>query len=228
MPSTSSHTVAMSLADPASWGVELHSADGLNGITQRWADTAKTDAEKALPVILFMHGFPESWFSWRHQLKAVGAAGFRGIAPDMRGYGGTSSPEHFANYSCQTLAADMMSLLQHIGASSAMLVGHDHGAATGWTLSLPSGPGLYLRPHRHRQRRGRAGRARGGGGRPGPYPRPHQHHPRRAALRHRRLGGRALRAARLRRRARGVGVRHQPPAHAPHHRRARRVVVPHR
>ena len=126
----------MSLADPASWGVELHSADGLNGITQRWADTAKTDAEKALPVILFMHGFPESWFSWRHQLKAVGAAGFRGIAPDMRGYGGTSSPEHFANYSCHTLAADMMSLLQHIGASSAMLVGHDHGAATGWTLSL--------------------------------------------------------------------------------------------
>ena len=83
----------MSLADPASWGVELHSADGLNGITQRWADTAKTDAEKALPVILFMHGFPESWFSWRHQLKAVHEAGYRGIAPYMRGYGNPDKVE---------------------------------------------------------------------------------------------------------------------------------------
>jgi pimeloyl-ACP methyl ester carboxylesterase len=76
-----------------------------------------------------------SWFSWRHQLKAVGAAGFRGIAPDMRGYGGTSAPEHFANYSCHTLASDMMALLQHVGHPTCCLVGHDHGAATGWTLA---------------------------------------------------------------------------------------------
>ena len=98
----------MSKAEPASWGVTLHSAQ-LNGITQRYADTASTDAvrsvhftllfhircsnraplpdrsqERALPVLLFMHGWPESWFSWRHQLKACAAAGFRGIAPDVR------------------------------------------------------------------------------------------------------------------------------------------------
>ena len=102
------------------------------------------------------------------------------------------------------------------------------GLADRLRAQLPGGSGLHLRPHRHRQRRGRAGRARRGGGRPGPDTRPHQHHPRRAALRHRRLGGRTLRAARLRRRARGVGVWHQPPAHAPHHGRAWRIVVPHR
>ena len=54
----------------------------------------------------------------------------------MRGYGGTSSPEHFADYTCYTLAADMLGLLGHLGVAKAALVGHDHGAATGWTLSL--------------------------------------------------------------------------------------------
>jgi pimeloyl-ACP methyl ester carboxylesterase len=131
-----SHFLNMSdKADPATWGVTLQSAK-LNGITQRWADTASTDAERALPVILFMHGWPESWFSWRHQLKACAAAGFRGIAPDMRGYGGTSAPTDVASYNCYVLAADMLALLQHVGAATAALVGHDHGANTGWTLSL--------------------------------------------------------------------------------------------
>lgn len=83
-----------------------------------------------------MHGWPESWFSWRHQLKACKAAGYRGIAPDMRGYGGTDSPDDASSYICYTLASDMLALLQHIGAPTAALVGHDHGAATGWTLSL--------------------------------------------------------------------------------------------
>ena len=125
----------MGVAEPVAWGVTLHTAE-LNGITMRWADTAKTAADKAKPIILMMHGWPESWFSYRHQLKAVGATGFRGIAPDMRGYGGTSAPEHAADYTCHTLAADMIALLTHLGASNCALVGHDHGANTGWTLAL--------------------------------------------------------------------------------------------
>jgi len=121
--------------DPATWGVTLSTAR-LNGITQRWADTAKSNADRSRPVILFMHGWPESWFSYRHQLKAAHEAGYRGIAPDMRGYGGTSAPQDVANYNVYSLAADMLSLLQHLGVSKAALVGHDHGAAFGWKLSL--------------------------------------------------------------------------------------------
>ena len=60
------------------------------------------------PVVLFMHGFPESWFSWRHQLKAVKAAGYRGIAPDCRGYGGTDAPQDYKEYTVHAIAADMI------------------------------------------------------------------------------------------------------------------------
>mmetsp|Transcript_16284 Transcript_16284/g.47623 ORF Transcript_16284/g.47623 Transcript_16284/m.47623 type:complete len:370 (-) Transcript_16284:28-1137(-) len=123
------------LADPATWGVTLHEAK-LNGQRQRWADTASSEADRGRPVILFMHGWPESWFSWRHQLKAAHAAGYRGIAPDMRGYGGSSAPEHAADYNVYSLAGDMLALLQRAGAERAALVGHDHGALLGWKLAL--------------------------------------------------------------------------------------------
>lgn len=123
------------LQDPATWGVVLRT-DRLNGITQQWAGTAQTEAELDLPIVLFMHGWPESWFSWRHQLRAVRDAGYRGVAPDMRGYGGTDAPAHFANYGVYSLAGDMLSLLHHLGVERAALVGHDHGANLGWKLAL--------------------------------------------------------------------------------------------
>ena len=113
------------------WGVTLKTAR-LNGITQRWADTGGDGR----PVVIFMHGWPESWFSWRHQLKAVSAAGYRGIAPDMRGFGGTHAPSHFADYSVFAIAADMHALMQHLGVVFVALVGHDHGANVGWKLAL--------------------------------------------------------------------------------------------
>lgn len=126
---------ASDLGDPGAWGVTLHSAK-INGLTLRWADSAQSEADRARPVVLFMHGWPELWFSWRHQLKAVHAAGYRGIAPDMRGYGGSSAPEHMASYNVYSLAGDMLALLQVLGASKAALVGHDHGASLGWKLAL--------------------------------------------------------------------------------------------
>ena len=79
----------------------------VNGIRMRWADTNHTQTQPqphAAPwlaqqtVVVFLHGWPDSWFSWRHQLKAVAAAGYRGIAPDMRGYGGTEAPANFEDY----------------------------------------------------------------------------------------------------------------------------------
>ena len=75
-------------------------------------------------------------FSYRHQLKALKAAGFRAIAPFMRGYGTKTPPAHFSQYNVYNLAADMLAILTHVGVRRAALVGHDHGAATGWQLSL--------------------------------------------------------------------------------------------
>ena len=113
------------MGDPfGDWGCKELSEAGLNAITQRWADTATTAAEESLPVVLFVHGWPESWFSWRHQLKAVKAAGYRGIAPDCRGYGGTDAPHDYKEYTVHAIAADMIALLQHVGAKRCALVGH--------------------------------------------------------------------------------------------------------
>eukprot|EP00927_Polykrikos_kofoidii_P065224 TRINITY_DN61006_c0_g1_i1.p1 TRINITY_DN61006_c0_g1~~TRINITY_DN61006_c0_g1_i1.p1 ORF type:complete len:367 (+),score=58.09 TRINITY_DN61006_c0_g1_i1:99-1199(+) len=123
-----------SLADPSAWGCTLHRAR-LNGIMMRWADTALSDEERRLPLVLLVHGWPESWFSWRHQLKALGGAGFRGVAPDMRGYGGTEAPRDPSAYTVNHLSADLLALLRHLGVRRAALVGHDHGANLGWQLA---------------------------------------------------------------------------------------------
>ncbi|KAL3923680.1 MAG: hypothetical protein SGPRY_004143, partial [Prymnesium sp.] len=114
--------------------VKLQSAR-LNGIMQRWADTATEESHLCRPVVLFLHGWPGSWFNWRHQLKAVHEAGFRGIAPDMRGYGGTDAPSHMADYNIYSISGDVHALMQHIGVKNAALVGHDHGANAGWKLA---------------------------------------------------------------------------------------------
>ena len=105
----------------------LHSGV-INGIQMEWVDTATTAEERAAgrPAVLFLHGWPESWYSWRFQLAAVKAAGYRGIAPSMRGYGGTEAPEEYASYNVYTLAADALGLLQLLGIERVALVGHDH------------------------------------------------------------------------------------------------------
>merc|ERR1719453_942548 len=104
-------------------GVKLCTLE-VNKIKIRFADTHPDDPTAAsLPTVLFLHGWPESWFSWRSQLAAVKSLGFRGIAPDMRGYGGTSAPE------------DAAGLLAALGVARAALVGHDLGAVTGWKIA---------------------------------------------------------------------------------------------
>ena len=71
------------------------------------------EAGEGHPVVL-CHGFPESWYSWRHQLVALAAAGFRAIAPDMRGYGGTEAPADVSAYSIFHLVGDMIGLLDAV------------------------------------------------------------------------------------------------------------------
>ncbi|MGP0029890.1 MAG: alpha/beta fold hydrolase [Acidimicrobiales bacterium] len=86
------------------------------------------------PVVL-CHGFPELWYSWRHQLGALGDAGYRAIAPDLRGYGGSSHPKgDVAAYGSDRLTGDLCGLLDHYGYDRAVFSGHDWGAMTVWEL----------------------------------------------------------------------------------------------
>jgi len=88
----------------------------------------------ATPII-FVHGWPELSISWRHQLPAMAALGFRAIAPDMRGYGrSTVHPTH-ADYALEHSVRDMIELLDHLGAARAIWVGHDWGAPVVWSLA---------------------------------------------------------------------------------------------
>ena len=88
------------------------------------------------PLVLFCHGFPESWISWRAQMAAVARAGYRAVAPDMRGYGGTDAPADPAQYTMLHHAGDMVELVRMLGADSAVIVGHDWGAPAAWTSAL--------------------------------------------------------------------------------------------
>jgi len=88
------------------------------------------------PVVLLCHGFPESWYSWRHQLEALAAAGYRAIAPDMRGYGQTDKPDAIDQYTLLHLTGDMVGLLDAIGTDQAVIVGHDWGAPVAWHCAL--------------------------------------------------------------------------------------------
>ncbi|MEO8545257.1 MAG: alpha/beta hydrolase [Betaproteobacteria bacterium] len=88
------------------------------------------------PLVLFCHGWPESWYSWRHQMAAVAAAGYRAVAPDMRGYGGTDAPQDASRYTLLHLVGDMVSLLKALGETQAVVVGHDWGAPVAWHAAL--------------------------------------------------------------------------------------------
>ncbi len=93
-----------------------------NGIQMRVATMGEG------PTVLFAHGWPESWYSWRHQITALADAGYRVLAPDMRGYGETDAPEDVDSYNLVNLAADMVGILDAMGISQATMVGHDWGS----------------------------------------------------------------------------------------------------
>src|SRR3984957_4699759 len=95
------------------------------------------------PLVVLCHGFPESWYSWRHQLAALASAGFRAVAPDMRGYGRSDQPEAIEQYTLFQLVGDMVGLLDALGEREAVIAGHDWGAPVAWHSAL-------LRPDRFR------------------------------------------------------------------------------
>jgi pimeloyl-ACP methyl ester carboxylesterase len=95
------------------------------------------------PVVVLLHGFPESWYSWRHQLTALAAAGFHAVAPDQRGYAETAAPASQDQYTILHLTGDVIALLDALGEPSAVVAGHDWGAPVAWHTAL-------LRPDRVR------------------------------------------------------------------------------
>ena len=88
------------------------------------------------PLVLLCHGFPELWCSWRAQMAALAAAGFRAAAPDMRGYGGTDAPADPAQYTMLHHVGDLVGLVSALGETQAVVVGHDWGAPAAWHAAL--------------------------------------------------------------------------------------------
>jgi pimeloyl-ACP methyl ester carboxylesterase len=88
------------------------------------------------PLVVLLHGFPEFWYGWRFQIPALAAAGFRVVAPDMRGYNTSSKPPGVAAYDVDRLAVDLRDLIQERGAQAASVAGHDWGAAVAWITAM--------------------------------------------------------------------------------------------
>lgn len=89
------------------------------------------------PLVVFVHGFPESWYSWRHQIGPVVAAGFTACAIDVRGYGGSDKPQPVEAYDMETLVADVAGVIEQLSPNGkAVLVGHDWGAPIVWSTAL--------------------------------------------------------------------------------------------
>src|SRR4051812_42430061 len=120
-------------------------AEPSNGVDGRpgWAHRTATvngvrlhyvEAGVGRPVGL-LHGFPEFWYSWRHQLPALAAAGFRAIAPDLRGYNESDKPRAVADYRTATLVAELAGFLREVAGGPACVVGHDWGGVLAWRLA---------------------------------------------------------------------------------------------
>ncbi|KAJ3669283.1 hypothetical protein LUZ60_011233 [Juncus effusus] len=109
-----------------------HKTLQVNNISIHVAEKGPSDA----PAILFIHGFPELWYSWRHQILSLSARGYRCIAPDLRGYGDTSVPSSVSSYTIFHLVGDLIALLDALSIPQVFVVGHDWGALIAWNLCL--------------------------------------------------------------------------------------------
>ncbi|MCV7395875.1 alpha/beta hydrolase [Mycobacterium paraseoulense] len=103
-----------------------------NGVQLRVTEAG----ERGAPVVILAHGFPELAYSWRHQIPVLAEAGYHVLAPDQRGYGGSSRPEAIEAYDVHQLTADLVGLLDDVDADRAVWIGHDWGAAVVWNAPL--------------------------------------------------------------------------------------------
>jgi pimeloyl-ACP methyl ester carboxylesterase len=88
------------------------------------------------PLVILLHGFPEFWYSWRFQIPVLAAAGYRVVAPDMRGFNTSEKPPGVRSYLIDTLSDDVAALIHHLGESKAVVAGHDWGGAVAWYMPM--------------------------------------------------------------------------------------------
>jgi pimeloyl-ACP methyl ester carboxylesterase len=108
----------------------MHNYATVNGIKYHFAEAGKG------PLVVMLHGFPELWYSWRHQLTALANAGYRAVAPDLRGFGESEITPNVRDYSLLQHAKDVKALIDHLGAKEAVVVGHDWGANLMWIMPM--------------------------------------------------------------------------------------------
>jgi pimeloyl-ACP methyl ester carboxylesterase len=122
--------------------VEEHHSQGLwlSGLREGYAQVGDVRLHYVEagdgPLIVLLHGFPEFWYGWRLQIRPLAAAGFRVVAPDLRGYNLSSRPDDVAAYDVEKIAADISGLIHERGAESALLVGHDWGGTAAWVTAM--------------------------------------------------------------------------------------------
>ena len=113
-------------------GVVAHGWATLPEVRLHFVEAGPSDG----PLMVLLHGFPEFWYSWRHQIPSLAEAGFRVVAPDMRGYNLSDKPHGVRNYRVEVLAADVAALLDHFEAPRAHVVGHDWGGMVAWWFAM--------------------------------------------------------------------------------------------
>jgi pimeloyl-ACP methyl ester carboxylesterase len=106
-----------------------HGYAEVNGVRLHYAESGEGDN-----LVILLHGFPEFWYSWRHQLIALGK-NYHVVAPDMRGYNLSDKPAHVEDYRVEVLVEDVVGLIKYFGAEQAAIVAHDWGAGVAWTLA---------------------------------------------------------------------------------------------
>lgn len=108
----------------------MHSYATINGIRYHYAEAGTG------PLVVMIHGFPELWYSWRHQVAALAKAGYHAVAPDLRGFGESEVTPQVGDYSILQHARDVKALIDHLGAKAASVVGHDWGANIMWIMPM--------------------------------------------------------------------------------------------
>ena len=107
-----------------------HRTETVNGINLHWVEAG------AGPLVVLLHGFPEFWYSWRNQIPALVEAGYRVVAPDMRGYNLSDKPEGYDSYLGRPLSDDIAALIEFCEADRATVVGHDWGGVVAWMVAM--------------------------------------------------------------------------------------------
>jgi pimeloyl-ACP methyl ester carboxylesterase len=143
-------TVGATFAEPSS--ADASQPSGASAQPKSWVDPVMPEVTHRMietsgirlhvaeqgegPLVILCHGFPECWYSWRHQLGALAKAGFHAVAPDLRGYGLSDRPEEVENYTILDHIGDIVGLVDGLGARQAVIAGHDIGAAIAWQTAL--------------------------------------------------------------------------------------------